>query len=180
LLVSVAERLPNPIDGDRVVLTPLREDDAEEMVAVLASPTLYAYTGGEPPTLDVVRKRYAAMVVGHSPDGEQEWLNCVVRLKDPGREAIGTVQATIAPTGDRAEVAWLIGAGRQGHGYASEAAAAMTHALIRAGVRCLVAHIHPEHAASEAVARRCGLRPTEELQEGERRWEWRAEGRNEA
>src|SRR5262245_30164532 len=118
--MGVAGRLPTQIESERVVLTPLRVEDAEEMVAVLASPTLYVYTGGEPPTLDALRRRYAAMVVGHSTDHEQEWLNWVVRLTDEGA-AVGTVQATIDRDGGRAEVAWVIGAGGQGHGYASEA-----------------------------------------------------------
>ena len=51
--------------------------------------------------------------------------------------------------GGRAEVAWIIGAHGQGHGYGSEAAAAMVHALIRAGVPWVTAHVHPDHAASE-------------------------------
>ena len=158
-----------------MVLTPLRASDADEMVGVLSSPELYSYIGGEPPTLDAMRKRYADLVVGHSPDHEQEWLNWIVRLKGSDGAAIGTVQATIMADGDRAEVAWVIGAHRQGHGYGSEAAAAMVHALIQAGVRRVTAHVHPEHAASEAVARACRLTPTEEFHDGERRWEWRSD-----
>lgn len=171
--MSISERLPSPIDADRVVLTPLREADADEMVLVLASPDVYAYTGGEPPTLETLRGRYARMAVGHSPDGEQEWLNWVVRLKGGDRVAVGTVQATVRAGGE-AEVAWVIGADRQGRGYGSEAAAAMVHALVGSGVTHVIAHIHPDHAASEAVARRCGLTPTAEFQDGERRWEWRS------
>ena len=169
----MSARLPNPIEADRVVLTPLRVSDAEEMVGVLSSPELYVYIGGEPPTLDTMRSRYADLVVGHSPDREQEWLNWIVRLKGSDGAAIGTVQATIREEGGRAEVAWIIGAHGQGHGYGSEAAAAMVHALIRAGVPWVTAHVHPDHAASEAVARACRLTPTEDFQDGERRWEWR-------
>ncbi len=145
----MSARLPNPIEADRVVLTPLRVSDAEEMVRVLSSPELYVYIGGEPPTLDAMRGRYADLVVGHSPDREQEWLNWIVRLKGSDGAAIGTVQATIMEEGGRAEVAWIIGAPGQGHGYGSEAAAAMVHALIRAGVPWVTAHVHPDHPASE-------------------------------
>ncbi len=172
--MSMSERLPDPLDAHRVVLTRLRVGDAEEMVAVLASPELYVYTGGEPPTLDTLRRRYSEMVVGHSPDREQEWLNWIVRLRGSDGAAVGTVQATIMQEGGRAEVAWIIGADRQGHGYGSEAAAAMVHALIEAGVPWVTAHVHPDHAASGAVARACRLIPTEEFHDGERRWEWRS------
>lgn len=170
--MNLSDRITSPIEADRVVLTPLRVEDADEMVAVLASPTLYRFTGGEPPTLDALRRRYAAMVVGHSPDLQQEWLNWVVRLEQDGA-AVGTVQATIDREDGRAEVAWVIGTDWQGRGYASESAAALVRALVEAGVPWVVAHIHPDHAASEAVARRCGLTPTEQWHDGERRWEWR-------
>ncbi|RII89234.1 GNAT family N-acetyltransferase, partial [Clavibacter michiganensis] len=42
------------------------------------------------------------------------------------------------------------------------------------GVGVVRAHIHPDHAASEAVARRLGLAPTDERVDGEVRWELRA------
>ena len=171
----MAERLPDPIVADRVVLRPLRVSDAEEMVAVLSSPELYGYVGGEPPTLDTLHRRYSELVVGHSPDREQEWLNWIVRLKGGDGAAVGTVQATLMQEGGRAEVAWIIGADHQGQGYGSEAAAAMVHALVEAGAPWVTAHVHPDHAASEAVARACHLTPTEEFHDGERRWEWRSE-----
>ena len=169
-----SEALPDPIDADQVVLTPLRVSDADEMVAVLSSPELYVYIGGEPPTLDSVRRRYSRLVVGHSPDGDEEWLNWIVRLKDGDAPAVGTVQATIMREDGRADVAWVIGADWQGRGYAAEAAAAMVQALVEAGVPWVTAHVHPDHAASAAVARACCLTPTEEWHDGERRWEWRS------
>ncbi|MCK2141665.1 GNAT family N-acetyltransferase, partial [Streptomyces sp. WAC00276] len=43
--------------------------------------------------------------------------------------------------------------------------------VLRHGVPTVVAHVHPEHAASVAVASAAGLRPTPHWQDGERRWE---------
>lgn len=37
-------------------------------------------------------------------------------------------------------------------------------------MRSVVAHVHPEHGASAAVAAAAGLAPTEVWQDGERRW----------
>lgn len=34
----------------------------------------------------------------------------------------------------------------------------------------VIAHIHPDHLASAAVARAAGLAPTAEMQDGEVRW----------
>ncbi|MET4925960.1 GNAT family N-acetyltransferase, partial [Streptomyces sp. PSRA5] len=47
----------------------------------------------------------------------------------------------------------------------------------RTAVRDIVAHVHPDHAASEAVARAAGLEPTDEWHEGEVRWLLRREAR---
>jgi RimJ/RimL family protein N-acetyltransferase len=59
----------------------------------------------------------------------------------------------------------------QGRGLAVEAAAAMVERLAAAGVTRLVAHVHPDHAASAAVAARLGLRRTDVVEDGELRWE---------
>ena len=81
----------------------------------------------------------------------------------------GYVQATVR--GARAEVAWVVGARWQGRGYAKEAAAGLVrHLLDQGSVRTVVAHIHPGHAASAAVASAAGLLPTGEWEDGEVRW----------
>lgn len=92
----------------------------------------------------------------------------MLRVREEGALA-GYVQATVR--GSRAEIAWVIGTPWQGRGYAGEAAKGLAaHLASAGGVRELLAHIHPDHAASEAVARAAGLRPTEAWEDGERRW----------
>jgi uncharacterized protein (DUF1684 family) len=81
---------------------------------------------------------------------------------------VGYVQATVV--GDSAEVAWVISPSVQGRGVATEAATAMADWLTAAGVTRLVAHVHPDHAASAAVAARLGLRRTDVVEDGEVRW----------
>ncbi len=41
----------------RLVLDPLRAEDADEMAQVLADPTLHEFIGGEPATRDELRAR---------------------------------------------------------------------------------------------------------------------------
>jgi RimJ/RimL family protein N-acetyltransferase len=85
----------------------------------------------------------------------------------------GTVQATITSRdgGLTAEIAWVVGTPWQGRGIATEAATALVAWLDRRGVRTVVAHIHPDHAASAAVATAAGLTPTAHLHDGEVRWQ---------
>lgn len=68
----------------------------------------------------------------------------------------------------------MIGTRHQGRGYATEAATAMVAWLRADGVGCVMADVHPEHHASNAVARRLGLAPTGEIVDGELRWAYDA------
>ena len=157
------------IRSARLSLLPLAVTDADEMVGVLSADALYAFTGGSPPTAGELRARYARQSAGRSPDGSEEWRNWIVR-REPGGEAIGYVQATIGDGGTRAEIAWVIGVNWQGQGYAAEAAQALVAWLDSRGVAAIQAHIHPDHAASAAVARRAGLAPTGGFEDGEQLW----------
>ena len=99
----------------------------------------------------------------------ERWCNWVLR---EGDELVGYVQATVTGA-DRstAALAWLVRPQEQGRGLAVEAAAAMAAHLRETGVGVLTAWIADHHPASQAVARRLGLRPTEQLDgAGERCW----------
>ena len=177
------------IKGTRTVLVPLAVSDAEEMTGVLGGERLYAFTGGHPPTADELRARYARQVAGRSADGREEWRNWIIR-RAGDRQAVGFVQATItaraaqrgeasaagvAPAGERgggeiAVVAWVVGLAWLGNGYAAEAARALAAWLDARGIETLQAHIHPDHAASAAVARSAGLLPTGQIEDGEQLW----------
>jgi RimJ/RimL family protein N-acetyltransferase len=161
-----------PLKTLRLALEPLTAAHAEEMAPVLADRSLYAFTGGEPPTLDELRERYARQETQRSPDGVERWLNWILRVREDGLAA-GFVQTTVSDDHGpiTAVLAWVLGARFQGLGYAREAAAAVVGYLEDAGVRRFVAYIHPEHRASMAVARALGLEPTGERVDGEVVWE---------
>lgn len=153
----------------RLDLLPLAVEHADEMSRVLADPALHAFTGGAPLSREGLRARYERLAAG-SPDPAVVWANWVLRLRGPG-DLVGTVQATVTPAAGLAELAWVVGVPWQGRGFASEAARALAAWLEGLPVERLIAHVHPEHAASAAVARACGLRPTGHLQDGEVRWQ---------
>ncbi|MDX3382421.1 GNAT family N-acetyltransferase [Streptomyces niveiscabiei] len=157
-----------PIRTARLGLLPLRVEYAEEMAGVLADPALYEFIGGGPGTVEEVRARYERLAAG-APEPGVSWLNWVVRLGEEGC-LVGTVQATVVDAGPRAEVAWVVGTPWQGRGIAGEAARGLVEWLGGMSVRTVVAHVHPEHAASAAVARGAGLVATGEWHEGEMRW----------
>lgn len=155
---------------DRLSLRPLRIEDAEAMVAVLADSSLYTFIGGTPPTRAELARRYAVQVRGHSADSSEEWINCIVLL-GPRQEAVGFVQATIFEDGKSAEISWVIGSPWQGRGYGGRAAELLVGDLVRREIRRIVAHIHPEHEASQRIATRLAMAPTNTVVDGEVRWE---------
>ncbi|MEV7277384.1 GNAT family N-acetyltransferase [Streptomyces sp. NPDC093111] len=159
-----------PLRTARLDLEPLRLDHAPEMAVVLADPALHAFIGGAPLSEPELRARYARMLAGPADPGTA-WCNWVLRLRETGA-AVGTVQATV--TGGAAEIAWVTGSAWQGRGFAKEAAGALAGRLRSLGSPVILAHVHPDHHASAAVASAAGLAPTEEFEDGERRWEWRA------
>jgi RimJ/RimL family protein N-acetyltransferase len=158
-----------PLITSRLQLEPLRPEHASELAPVLDDPALHAFTGGAPSTEDELRERFARQSIGRSPDGAQAWLNWVARDRAT-REPVGTLQATVDADGRTAELAWVIATSRQGEGLATEAATAVRDALRTSGVATFVAHIHPDHAASAAIARRLGLQPAGRRDDGEVRW----------
>ncbi|MEU4392818.1 GNAT family N-acetyltransferase [Kribbella sp. NPDC023855] len=83
-------------------------------------------------------------------------------------ELVGYVQATVS--GDEGEIAWVLGTSWQGRGCAREAAVGLVAWLDAHGVRRIVAHVHPEHTASAAVAAAAGLTETAHLDDGEGLW----------
>ncbi len=160
------------LTADGVTLEPLRADHAAEMVSVLADESIYEFIGGEPPTLESLQARYEIQSRGESPDGSQSWLNWIIRIIDTA-EAAGYAQATVSDDEDGhwvAEIAWVVAPPFQRRRVATTAALAVCRFLGEQGVERVTAHVHPDHAASQGVARAIGLHPTSDIVDGEVRW----------
>ena len=152
----------------RLDLTPMVRAHAELMYPILADPSIYEFTGDSPPSsVFALADKYARWERRRSPDGEEIWLNWLVRERELAI-AIGCAQATIVRTG--AYVAWTIGTRWQRRGYASETARAIVSWLVTLGVFEIKACVNPGHTASQKVAYRAGLRRTNRLQHGEEVW----------
>lgn len=160
-----------PLRGRGLRLEPLDTTHAAEMEHVLADAALYEYIGGSPPSRGDLEARYARQVAGPRDD-VYAWHTWVVRLADDGCAA-GYVQATVHGDDGVAELAWVIGTPWQGRGLASDAAALVLEFVLASGVGRVIAHVHPDHVASQRVAARLGLAPTTRTVDGEVEWEAR-------
>ncbi|WP_394621596.1 GNAT family N-acetyltransferase [Lentzea sp. JNUCC 0626] len=154
----------------RLDLLPLTPEHAPEMAAVLSDQALHTFISGAPLSPEALRTHYERLAAG-SPDPTVRWLNWVIRLRDESC-LTGTVQATVA---DRtAEIAWVVGTPWQGRGIAREAAQGLVTWLRTQPIEAVIAHVHPNHHASAAVAVAAGLTRTDEVDDdGEVRWSLR-------
>jgi RimJ/RimL family protein N-acetyltransferase len=162
--------LAEEITTERLVLTRIARGDVDDLVRMLLNPALYDYIGDAPATPADAGERVGRWLRG-SADPDVLWINYVAR--DDGR-LTGLAQATVRRAGDsfgECEIAYLVDPPAQGRGFGTEMMRGCCAELRRTlNPAELTAHIHPGHAASEAVARSVGLTPTADFVAGERVW----------
>ncbi|MFN8194654.1 MAG: GNAT family N-acetyltransferase [Nocardioidaceae bacterium] len=144
----------------RLRLRPWRPDEAPRLLDILSRLEVVRWLGDQGPILmetlgeaqDRV-ERYAAFTAARAPLGV--WA---VEVADTGVVA-GTVLLAELPHGDgEVEVAWFLHPDSWGHGYATEAAAALLDHAFAAGLPEIWALTHPGNDASQGVCRKLGMR----------------------
>ncbi len=127
MLDSFRRPLLRRIATRRLLLEPQVAGHARGMFALLQDPALYRYENEAPPSLEWLEERFRRLETRRAADGDEQWLNWVVRLRDSS--LIGFVQATLRK--DRtAAIAYVFGSPHWSHGYASEAVSAMLDELV--------------------------------------------------
>ena len=128
---------------------------AEEMFVVLSDPAIYEHENEPPPSVEWLRTRFAKLESRQSPDGQEQWLNWVIRL--PTSELIGYVQATVRPTG-RAAIAYMLSSAYWRRGLARQAVQTMISELVeRYQVHSLSAVLKSENLRSRRLLERLGF-----------------------
>lgn len=156
--MNIPEPPIRPLETPRLVLEPQVAAHADEMFVVLSDPAIYEFENAPPASAEALRERYRALEVRRSPDGEQLWLNWVVRLQDGG-VAIGYVQATVLPDA-AALVAYEFNSAWWGRGLAHEAvAAAMRELSQHLGVTRYGAVFKTTNERSRRLLARLGMCP---------------------
>ena len=143
------------INTGRLTLEPQTAAHANEMFVVLSDPAIYEYENEPPPSLEWLRARFIKLESRQSSDGQQQWLNWVIRL--PSGELIGYVQATVHPNG-RAGIAYELSSAHWGRGLASQAVQAMISELAeKYEVHNLFAVLKRENLRSLRLLERLGF-----------------------
>jgi RimJ/RimL family protein N-acetyltransferase len=111
---------------DELTIEPQTAHHAEAMFRLLSDPAIYEFEDEPPESLDWLRRRFRSLEVRLSPEGDERWLNWVIRL--PAGNLAGYVQASVLSDGT-ADVAYVLGSDHWGKGYARRAVEAMISEL---------------------------------------------------
>jgi RimJ/RimL family protein N-acetyltransferase len=129
------------IVAEGMTLEPQVASHAPAMFELLSDDAIYEYENEPPASLDALRSRFERLESRRSPDGSQQWLNWVIRLRsgDGSGDLAGYVQATVHADG-RAAVAYVLGSRYWGRGIATEA------------VRLMMGELAAQHGATRFIA----------------------------
>jgi len=68
------------IETDSLTLEPQTAAHAKDMFAVLSDPAIYEYENEPPPSVEWLRARFTKLESRLSANGQEQWLNWVIRL----------------------------------------------------------------------------------------------------
>lgn len=145
------------VETKRMVLEPIMENHALEMVDTLSDQRLYAFIPGNPPAVDGLKTRYLKWQTRCSPAQDQLWLNWAARQKIE-KNLIGHFQAGLIRESREANVAYLVGFQFQRQGYAFEALTAIVDFLANSlQAKAVKATIDTRNIASINLVKKLGM-----------------------
>jgi RimJ/RimL family protein N-acetyltransferase len=150
--------VPLPLQTERLVIRPYRDDDATGLHEVFGSPEVMRWTPSAP-SKDAAetRQRLARTMAftARQPPGLGLWaLELTTSSEFLGQVGLFPIEGK----GPEVEVAYELAPRVWGHGYATEAARALVeYGFGELGLRRIVALILPDNARSRNVASKCGM-----------------------
>ena len=160
-----------PLATERLLLRRSLPDDAEEISAYRSDPVVNRYQGWERTDPDGVRAEIEEMA--KRAPGDPGWVQFSVVERESGR-LVGDVGLSPADGEPGViKVGYTISPAHQGHGYATEAVAALVdYAFEALGAEVVRAHASGENTPSHRVAEKIGMRLVERFRrtEGGETW----------
>jgi len=147
-------RIPT-ITTPRLLLRPFTLTDLHPLFDILQEPDIFKYFPRPgPPPLEKVERIINEQLVQYEKYGFGQWA---VELREkPG--LIGWCGLNHLPETDEDEVAYLLSRSVHGQGYATEGAhASLEFGFGKAGLRRIIALVHPENIPSRRVAEKLGM-----------------------
>jgi RimJ/RimL family protein N-acetyltransferase len=151
----------NPIETPRLIIRPLRAEDAEPLARLWTDPQVTAFMGGP--------RDYASLLANLTEDARvdppPQWDLWPVVEKSSGQVIghCGLLDKEVDGR-DEIELGYVFAVSAWGKGYASEAARALVDFGLGAlGLTRLISLIEPENTASVHVAEKAGLHLEKEV-----------------
>lgn len=157
-----------PVRSARLLLRPLGETDAEELLSYRSLPEVCRWVPFEPMCIEEINRRLRGAWAAHTVESQGDSLVLGVELAATG-ELVGDVMLRLVSEEQRGgEIGYVFNPAYSGHGYAGEAA----HTVLRLGfeelgLHRMVARVAATNVASARVARRLGMRQEAHLVEHE-------------
>lgn len=146
------------LETPRLLLEPLVPAHAEAIFEQLLDKRLYQFIPQDPPTsLQVLETRYLALSSRLSPNGQEAWLNWVIRCRDSS-VYVGTLEATVH-TNRTAALAYMIFPLFWRQGYAKEGCSRIIDNLFKDyGVSVVTVNIDTRNIASISLVEALGMK----------------------
>ncbi|GIJ34537.1 GNAT family N-acetyltransferase [Micromonospora sediminimaris] len=151
------------IASDRLLLRPWREEDADFLLDLESRWEVVRFLGARPTLLNSREDALASIARRRAIDDPIHGIWAITTATD--RQLVGNVllkpiplsagEPTDGPTD--VEIGWHLHPDAWGHGYATEAAAAVLDDAFERGLTRAIAVTNPDNHASQAVCRRLGM-----------------------
>jgi RimJ/RimL family protein N-acetyltransferase len=173
--MSPPVRIVRPVLTERLVLRPFESNDLDALFDLQSRPEVARYLYWEPRTRRQTKAVLKRKVGWHGIEGEGDTINLAVTVRDgggggvDGGRVIGDVLLTYtSAVHQQAELGYMFHPDWHGHGYATEAAAALVGlAFGKLGVHRVMAHLDARNVRSARVLERLGMRREAHLVQNE-------------
>ena len=147
-----------PMQGERVRLDPLRDDDFDALHALQSDPEVCRYLLYEARSREKVAEVLARDAAATRLAAKDDYIQPA--LRDDSGVFLGTMYLNLSSLDDRtAEIGWILAPHARGKGYGTEAAALLLDlAFGELGLHRVYAELDPRNGASIAVCERLGMR----------------------
>jgi RimJ/RimL family protein N-acetyltransferase len=162
---------------ERLVLRPFTEDDFAKLYAIHSDGGVARWLYNEARSEEEVRGLLARKMAIAALTEEGQWLSCAVTLRDTDELAGDLVLHWMSKEHRCGELGFIVHPEHQGHGYATEAAAALLPFCFEAmGFHRVIGRTEARNIGSARVLEKLGMRREAHLVENEYvKGEWQSE-----
>lgn len=157
MLPPVPSEVQLQLSTRRMLLEPVTESHAEEVLDLFKDSELHRYVPFEPASIEATRARCARWASRKSPSGDELWLNWLAREQD-SRVVIGHFQAGVKE-GGVASIGYLVARQFQGQDFACEGLESIFDFLSeQLAVQEIKAWVDTRNIASIRLAEQLGMK----------------------